>query len=209
MCHQFSLDEKKPLVGLLPGSRNSEIRYIFPHIVKAAEIIKKQIPEVQFVLPLAETVDEGLLKEYLGENDPGIRIINGFTYDTIHISDFLIAVSGTVTLEAGLLGKPMVIMYRGRFVSWILAEMLRRVPFFGLVNLIAGKMIVPELKQYQANSKKIADISLKALRDSDYRDSVSKELLKVKSVLGDPGVSMRCAQEILDFLKSKRNNPSS
>jgi lipid-A-disaccharide synthase len=209
MCRQFSLDEKKPVVGLLPGSRKTEIRYMFPHILKAAEMIKKQIPEVQFVLPLAETLDKKLIEEYLGKNELGIRIIKGFTYDTIHISDFLIAVSGTVTLEAGLLGKPMVIMYRGSFVSWILAEMLRRVPFFGLVNLIAGKMIVPELKQYQANPKRIAEISLKALQDTAYRDSVSSELLKVKSVLGEPGVSLRCAQKILDFLENRKNLPSS
>ena len=209
MCRQFSLDEKKPVVGLLAGSRNTEIRYMFPHILKAAEMIKKEMPEVQFVLPLAETLNEKILEEYLEENVLGIRVIKGLTYDTIHISDFLIAVSGTVTLETGLLGKPMVIMYRGSFVSWILAEMLRRVPFFGLVNLIAGKMIVPELKQYQANPKRIADISLKSLRNPDYRNSVSSELLKVKKDLGDPGVSLRCARKILDFLKKGKNTPSS
>lgn len=209
MCRQFSLDGEKPVVGLLPGSRNSEVRYMFPHILKAAEIIKREIPEVQFVLPLAETIKEKILKEYLGENRPGIRIIKGLTYDTIHISDFLIAVSGTVTLEAGLLGKPMLIMYRGSFPSWILAETLRRVPFFGLVNLVAGKMIVPEIKQYQVNPKRIAAISLKALQDSEYRASVSSELVKVKKVLGEPGVSLRCAREILDFLKSEKKSLSS
>jgi lipid A disaccharide synthetase len=70
-------------------------------------------------------------------------------------------------------------------------------------------MIVPELKQYQANPKRIAEISLKALQDTAYRDSVSSELLKVKSVLGEPGVSLRCAQKILDFLENRKNLPSS
>lgn len=202
MCRKFHLEMNRPIVGLLPGSRNAEIKHMFSIILQSAKIIKQSMPETQFVLPLAETVDEKQVEKHIGKNGVDIKIIKGLNYDTINISDFLIAVSGTVTLETALLGKPMVIMYRGTFLSWILAEMLRRVPCFGLANIIAGKEVVPELKQYQVNSKRIAEISLNALRDGDYRASVREELLQIKKELGEPGVSLRCAGKILDYLET-------
>lgn len=127
------------------------------------------------------------MEKFIGKNELGIRITEGLTYDTMNTADFLIVVSGTATLETALLEKPMVIFYRGTLFTWLLVEMFLMIPYFGLVNIIAGKEIVPELRQYQANPKKIAEISLKALKEKDYYNSIKNELRKIKQILGEPG----------------------
>lgn len=203
MCKNFDLEMNQPIIGLLPGSRNVEIRHMFPTIIQSAKIIKKAMPKAQFVLPLAEILDRKRIEELIGKNELGIRITESLTYDTMNIADFLIAVSGTATLEAALLEKPMVITYKGTLFSWLLVEMFLMIPHFGLVNIIAGKEIVPELRQYQATPKRIAEISLRALNEKKYYHSMRDELQKIKPVLGEPGASMRCAQKISDYIESK------
>ena len=203
ICHRFDLEMDEPIICLVPGSREIEIKHNFPIIIQSAEIIKKALPESQFILPLATTLDRQQVEKFISKKDLEIKITEDLTDETKNTADFIIVVSGTATLETALLEKPMVIFYRGTLFEWLLVETFLTIPYFGLVNIIAGKEIVPELRQYQASPKKIAEITIKALKESNYYNSMKEELLKIRQVLGEPGASMRCAQKISDFLENR------
>ena len=122
------------------------------------------------------------------------------TYDIIHVSDLVLVTSGTATLETALLNTPMILVYRLSLLSYALGRLLIRVPYIGLVNLVAGKKIVPELIQYQASPEKIASLALEILHDSKRQESMRRELRKIREKLGDPGSSARAAEVVVEML---------
>jgi lipid-A-disaccharide synthase len=200
LCRQLGLDLQQPIVGLLPGSRRHEIDYILPVMLQAAERIRAALPTVQFILPLAQTLVPSMVTPWLGENALMIRVLEGQTYAAMQAADFLIVTSGTATLEAGLFQTPMVIVYRGHPLSALIVWFLLQVRFAGLVNLLAGEELVPELLQFRATPKQIAQITLKALTDPARLQATRTALGKIRTVLGTPGVAKRTAQQIVHFL---------
>ena len=112
----------------------------------------------------------------------------------------IIGVSGTATLEAAILGTPMIIIYKGSFLSWLLIMLLSRVSSYGLPNLVAGRPIVPELLQREATPEALAREALTILDEPAVRQTMVVELDKVRSLLGDRGATERAAQRILDLL---------
>ena len=132
-----------------------------------------------------------------------MRIIEGKSYDVMHCCDFLIIASGSATLEAGILRRPMVIVYKLKRITYWLAKLLVETKMIGLVNIVAGKKLVPELIQGQVTADNIAQESLMILNDPERYQEVQKEMQKIQQALGEPGVMRRVAQSIFDRLRNQ------
>ncbi|MDC1152376.1 lipid-A-disaccharide synthase [Nitrospinaceae bacterium] len=197
---KFALDSHKKTVGLLPGSRMNEITSLLDEILLAAEKIKKEMGECQFLLPVADTIDPVLIQQKLGSNPLGIKILTGETYNVMNTCDALIIASGSATLEAGIIGCPMVIIYKLNPLTYWLALMLINTPYYGLVNIVAGERVVPELIQSKANAENIAVEILKLLKNPEYSLEVRARLSLVRKNLGRPGVMKAVAASMVRSL---------
>ena len=197
---KFALDSHKKIVGLLPGSRMNEITSLLDEILLAAEKVKKEMGECQFLLPVADTIDPVLIQKKLGSNPLDIKILKGETYNVMNTCDALIIASGSATLEAGIIGCPMVIIYKLSPLTYWLALMLINTPYYGLINIVAGESVVPELIQSKANAENIAAEILKFLKNPEYCHEVQNRLLLVRKNLGRPGVMKAVAASMVDSL---------
>jgi lipid-A-disaccharide synthase len=198
---KFGLREGVTTVGLLPGSRDTEIARLLPVMLTAAEILLKKLPRVQFILPLAESLELSFVENLLGPSPVPVRVIRHDTYDAIGLSDIVIVASGTATLETALLGKPMVIVYKVSPVSYYIGKKVITVEHIGLANLIAGRTIVPELIQDEANPERIASEVINILNDRDRLDKMKADLTKIREALGQPGAAERSARLACGMLK--------
>ena len=191
---KISIAENKITIALLPGSRLSEITKLLPEMLRAAEILAQQIPDVQFVLPLADTLEEKTIAGTISVFNVKVKIIAHRTYDTISCADLAIVASGTATLETGLLGVPMIIIYKVSPFSALIGRMIINIQHIGLVNIIAGKTIVPELIQSDANGQRIASEALAILLNEEKRQEIVAQLADIRTKLGEPGAARRAAQ---------------
>ncbi|MGP0565394.1 MULTISPECIES: lipid-A-disaccharide synthase [unclassified Nitrospina] len=197
---EFELDPGKTTVGLMPGSRMSEINYLLDDILGAARILKDKLGDVQFLLPVADSIDPDLLRERLGNNPLDIRLVTGRNYEVMAGSDFLIMASGSATLEAGLLECPMVIIYKVHPLTYFIARFFTDIRLFGLINIVAEEQVATELLNEQVTPEAIADEALKVLNDPEHAAEFRQRLKDVRRSLGEPGVVDRIAQNILDSL---------
>jgi lipid-A-disaccharide synthase len=198
--NRFGLREEVTTVGILPGSRQSEVVRLLPEMLKAAEIIEKKISPVQFVLPLADTLDMTFVSHIIEQYPVTVRIVRDEIYDVIACADIAMVASGTATLETALMETPMVIIYKVSAPSYYVGKMIINVDHIGLVNIIAGKTVVPELIQGEANPEKIAAEVLGLLTNSARMDHIRSELSKIKETLGSPGAAERAARLAYDML---------
>jgi lipid-A-disaccharide synthase len=187
-------------IGLLPGSRMNEINSLLDVMIQAAEKIRNELGSCQFLLPIADSINPELIRQRLGANPLGIQLIEGEAYDVMNSCDTLIIASGSATLEAGILGCPMVIIYKLNPLTYWLARLLIKVPFIGLVNIVADERVVPELIQDKVTAKNISAEALATLRDPEREQVVRERLLKIKDSLGEPGVMKVVAKRIADFM---------
>lgn len=191
---------QKLTIGLLPGSRLREVEAHLPVMLKAAHILWEEHKRLQFLLLKAKNLDMLTLEKYLRPYHFPLKIVHNQTYDGINASDLCLVASGTATLEVAILQKPMVVLYKTSFFTWLLASLLIKIPYIGLVNVIAGKKIVPECIQYNATPKKAAQ-ELQAIFRNELRIAeIKSELAKLKASLGEPGAIRRAAEEILKSL---------
>lgn len=197
---KISIAEDKTTIALLPGSRLSEVTKLLPEMLRAAEILAQKIPDVQFVLPLADTLEEKNISDISKSSPVKIKVIAGLTYDVISSADLAIVASGTATLETGLLAVPMIIIYKVSPFSALIGRMIINVQHIGLVNIIAGRTIVPELIQSDANGQRIASEALAILLNEEKRQEIVVQLADIRAKLGSPGAARRAAQLALDML---------
>ncbi len=200
----LDLDPNRRTVALLPGSRKNEIHALLTVMVRAARIIGQQCPGCQFVLPLADSIDPGLVRPDIENAGTAIRLVHGKTYDVMHCADFAVIASGSATLEAGMLGCPMVILYRLNPLTYVLAKLLVKAEDFGLINIVAGERVVPELLQGEVTPENIAHHAITVLKDDNRRAALRKRLLAVRDSLGEPGVLSRIAGNIAAALPANR-----
>jgi lipid-A-disaccharide synthase len=186
-----------PLIGLLPGSRRSEIRSLLPIFLDAAEIIKDRLPDASFIIPVAPSLHPSLFEGDLSEHGLPVRLATGDTYGVMRACDLLLTVSGTATLEAAILGSPMIIVNRVSNLSYHLGRHLIRVSFIGLPNLIAGRQIVPEFIQSDARPELIAASALSLLEHPERLKEQRQELGLIRNKLGDARVADRVAELVL------------
>jgi lipid-A-disaccharide synthase len=188
------------IVGLLPGSREGEVRHHLPVLKAAVAQMVKAEPRAHFLLAVADSPPPRLVETLLEGSDSPIRPVRSQTYEIMRAADLLITASGTATLEAGLLGTPMVIIYRVSRLSWWVGRLLVDVPAIGMVNLVAGRRVVPELVQWDFTPERVARIALELLQSPEALGSIRQELQKIRGRLGEEGTSLRAAQEVLKTL---------
>lgn len=193
-----------PVVALLPGSRGHEIARLLPVMDEAASIIKREIPDAQFVLPAADTVDDSFLNRFIHDN-ASIKIVRNNLYTVLRSSDAAIVASGTATLETALMEIPMVIVYRLSFLTSIVGRIFVHVDDVGLPNIVAGKRVVPELIQEDAKPENIAEDILKFLNDKVMREKTIAELRKIGERLGSGNASRNAAEEIYEIIKKTQS----
>ena len=191
-----------PLIALLPGSRKSEIERILPLMIRTAGIIKKQKPAAQFVLPVASSELGSQIGKYLEASAVDIHPVTSGLPAIFGSADLAVAASGTVTLEGAVFGVPMVIVYRLSFFSWLIARLLIKIDFIGLVNIVYGSMIVPEYIQHRARPPRIAARVIELLDDDAARRRMRDALETVKKKMGPPGASERAARIIIGMIES-------
>ncbi|MBW2559896.1 MAG: lipid-A-disaccharide synthase [Deltaproteobacteria bacterium] len=190
---RFGLQEGVTTIALLPGSRKGEVTRLLPAMLSMAQILRERIPAIQFVLPLAETLPYDLVQGLISQQGVAVRIIQGDVYDVVGLADIAVVASGTATLETALLGVPMIIVYKVSPLSYCIGRAFVHVDHIGLVNLIAGRRIVPELIQGEATPEKMADGVYDLLTSASRMEEMKRDLLQVDKMLGEPGASHRAA----------------
>lgn len=198
---KFSLTAGVTTIGLLPGSRMNEIKRHLPPMVEAISSISKQINPVQFIIPVAPGLDWGEVQNLVGSKRENIRVVENNIYDVMRISDVVIVASGTATIEAAIMGAPMIVVYRVSPFTYLLGKMLIKVKNIGMVNIIAGKTVVPELIQKDVTPEKITSTVAQILNNPSKQEEMKKELSSVKEKIGNPGASFRAAQIIINLLQ--------
>ncbi len=202
-CQQHALDSDRPILGLLPGSRESEIERLLPLMLDAAQRIRQQQPDAQFFLPVASSLAHSSSFAALPE---WITPIHGQTYEAIAAADMVITASGTVTVETTLLETPMLITYIVAPLTFWIGSHFIRVPYIGMVNLIAGKEVAKEFIQKNATPDAVAQEALRLLRDAAAREEMRRELRAVRQKLGEPGATDRAAKVIADTLSEREGS---
>lgn len=197
-CKRFGVDGNKRIIGLLPGSRKWEIETLLPVMLLAAEKIRSSFKDAQFIIPLAKAIPKDSVTDLI-EKGTSVSIVSDNTYEVIKICSILIIASGTATLEASILGVPMVIVYKLHPLSFPLAKLLIKVRWIGLPNIILGREVVPELIQKHANKDNIADAIISLLNNQERLDKIKKDLGIVRNRLGENGVIKKTAEKILEM----------
>ena len=189
------------VLGLMPGSRRSEIRHHMRAQLEAARALVRRDGRVKPVLLVAPTFDRAELEPWLEGAKFPIQIAKDAPFEMIQICDAILCASGTATLMVGLMEKPMVIMYRMNALTAFLARLLvRQTPFFGMVNLIMGRRAVPELFQGEATSSRMATEVANVLLDGDKRRAAAEEMRGLKDRLGNVGATERVARILESYL---------
>ena len=203
-CKQHDLDASRPIISMLPGSRHKELVRILPPMLDAVDAISSRRSDIQFVLVIAPSRSIAEAKEIIssGGSTPKVLMVHHQTRDALAASDVTAVASGTATLEAALIGTPMVIVYKESPVNWHTLGRLINVEHYGLVNLVAGRRLATELMQDDLEGGRLADELLKLL-EPEANNSQRASLKLVTQQLGEEGASRRAAKAILKELESE------
>ncbi|MFZ2958299.1 MAG: lipid-A-disaccharide synthase [Candidatus Ozemobacteraceae bacterium] len=207
---EFGLDPERPVIGLCPGSRKSELIHLLPVMLDAAKILLKKIPELQFVVPVIATGSSDVygipkcdLHRQLEDSGLPVKIVEGRIYDVMAVSKLLLISSGTATLEATHIGTPMIIGYRVSLFTEIMAKLFNKLPrFIGLPNIIIGRQAVPELIQHDFTSENLARHALELLESPELLTAQKAALAEAITHLGQPGAHNRVADLAFGLLQS-------
>jgi len=199
-AERCGLDSQRPILALLPGSRRQEIHRLLPPMLQAFALVKARVPQLQGVLPVAPTIQLPEVQEYLRASPLPVQMLQGGSAEALRAATFAIVASGTATLEAGVIGTPMVIVYKVHLVTAALGRCLLQVPCIGLVNIVAGKQLVPELLQGEVHPQTIAAYALRCLEHPDEAHRVRQALGVVRSTLGQGNSARRAARSVSHFL---------
>ena len=193
-----------PLVLLMPGSREMEIQRLLPVMLEAAKLLQQKRPEIDFAMPRAATIAREKLEIPAKEAGVEVRLTEGHTYDVMSVADFAIATSGTVTLEAALCGLGCEILYKSSPVSFWIARRVVEIPHIGLPNIVAGRLVEPELLQDDCTPEKVASTALELMEPERYRQ-LKRDLQEVREKLGEPGAVKRVAELALRMALEKQD----
>lgn len=184
----------RPVVGLLPGSRKNELKRLLPTLIGAAQRLRQQKPETRFYLPLAETLPDSFLKNF--DVPDWLEVGRDPDYARRKQLTFAWTASGTATMENALMGLPMAVVYRSGTVNAFLARRLIRVPYIGMVNLIAQKGVCPEFIQEQCHPGQLARHAEELLSDAKRYQEMIDDLNALRQKLGGENAAQRAAQAI-------------
>lgn len=199
---RLELEGAAPVLGLLPGSRAGELTRHLPILLRSAKQLMTEQSDLRVVIAAADGLPLDLIGSFLTREAVLARVVQGRTYEVMAASDLLLVASGTATIEAAIIGTPMVIVYRLAFLSWLLGRLLIRVPYIGMVNLVAGRRVAPELIQFHATPERIAGEARRLLLSAEQRRQMRRELQQMRDRLGPPGAVCRTVDAILECLQS-------
>jgi len=190
-----------PFVAMLPGSREHEVTHILPVVLGAARMIKQELPGAEFGVSAAPTASMDQIVNVVREHDVDARIVEG-THELLEMAHVALVASGTATLEAAILGVPMVVVYRAGLIPYLHYRYVYRprLHIIGMPNILAGEKIVPELIQYAASPQRIAEAALRYLQDKAFADHTTKQLQAAVSKLGHGGALQQAGDIIIDML---------
>lgn len=195
----IGIDDAQPVIGLFPGSRKNELKYIFDTIMQSAVHLRKRFPGARFLLPVASSFRKEDMQAMVEPYGLPLTLVEGDIYNVINACDAVISVSGTVTLQVALVGTPMAIVYRMAPLSYAIGRRLIRVPFIGLANIVAGRKVVREFIQEQATPDAIADEIEAILTDRDYKRIMRSGLSSVRERMGEGGCAGRVARMVSEL----------
>ena len=200
------LDPQRPVLALLPGSRGNELRMILPDLARAAVLIRKQVPDVQFLVARAPHLDDRLFEPLglLEEDGASAVVLPASADDVLRAADAAVVASGTVTVQAALHECPMVVVYRLSSLTYRLGKPFVHVNTYAMANLVAGKRVVPELIQDAFSPESVAREAVRMLTDEAYVEGMRDELHAVKGKLGDRGASRRAARAVLEVARTSK-----
>jgi lipid-A-disaccharide synthase len=191
----LGLDPAKPVLALLPGSRLQEVYRLWPPILAAARALRAQKPDLQLVVPVAPTIDKGLL------HAPDVIFVDGRAPEVLKAADAAIVASGTATLEAALAQTPLVVVYKTSWLTWLIGRLLVKVRHVSLVNLLAGRALVPELLQSACTADAIAAATAPLLEDTAERRQQIEGLQEIRNALASSdNAARRVAEEVAQLL---------
>ncbi|MBI2902218.1 MAG: lipid-A-disaccharide synthase [Candidatus Methylomirabilis oxyfera] len=196
----LGLERAASVVGLLPGSRIGELARHLPLLLRATKRLTVGRPDLRVIIAAADGIPLDLIGSHLKQEASSARVVQGRTHEVIAASDLILVASGTATLEAAIIGTPMVVVYRLALLSWLLGRLLIRVPYVGMANLVAEEPVAPELIQFQATPDRIADEASRLLESPERRHHMQQKLREVRDRLGQPGAAGRAADAILEML---------
>jgi lipid-A-disaccharide synthase len=206
-CRRNDLDPARPIIALLPGSRRKELERILPAMLEAARLISRELTETQFVIALAANRSRAeanaIIEAHTGKNADvagNLHLIQDETREALAAADAAAVASGTATLEAALIDTPFVIVYKESFINWHTLGRLISAEHYGLINLIAGERLVPELMQKDLTGERLAE-ELKALLNQERNEAARARLKAAAARLGTGGASHRVAQAITKALR--------
>lgn len=202
----FGIKPGEKVIALLPGSRPGEIARLLPEILGAARNLSRQRPGLRFLLPVASSLNPQAIVESVQARGLGdaVSVLPGEEiYNALGIAELALVASGTATLEAALIGCPMIILYRVSRLSYGMGRMLVKVKHIGLVNLMAGREVVPELLQGEARAERITREVERFLDNQELKNQVKSDLGRIRASLGNPGAAGRAAQIALEMLETR------
>jgi lipid-A-disaccharide synthase len=197
---RFGLQEEAVTIAILPGSRKSEVARLLPEMLGACRILIEKISPIQFALPLAGTLAPDFVRDILRQFPVRVNVIPDEMYDIVAVADAAMVASGTATLETALLETPMVVVYKVSGLSYAIGRRFIQVDHISLVNLIAGRAVVPELIQNDANPERIAAEMRELITRHGRAREMKLALSGIRGKLGTPGASQRTAQIACDML---------
>ena len=196
-----AIESDATVVGLMPGSRQQEVAKLLPLFLETAHLINSEVKKCVFLLPLAPSLSEDDIFKQGGLDDRlDIRLVKNERYEAMAACDAAMAASGTLTMELAILKVPMVVCYRVSMLSYLLARPFIKVKYMSLVNLVAGKEVVPELLQKRATPLNIFRKLMPLLVSAGAKQTMQRELVQVNEQLGSPGASRRTAELAMAML---------
>ncbi len=198
----FGLKSDSRVIGLMPGSRPSEIKRLMPIIYDSAKRLLTDYPDLEFILPVASSLSVAKIQEHLPANDLPIHYIHDHRYDALSLCHSVITSSGTATLELSLLGKPMVIIYQVSALTYHVGKYLVKISSMGLCNLLSDTPFIPELFQEQVNADNIVHEIKRYFDDEVYYSATQAKLLTIKHNLDRPEDQRSTSELILDRVAS-------
>ncbi len=203
LLKNLGLNPAQKVIALLPGSRKQEIRKLLPIMLNAGQFINNKIPGMQFIIAKAPNLDARLYQDECDKYNLNLKIVDGKTYDCLNSADFCLVCSGTATLETAIMQKPFMIIYKMNLLNYLLYRPQVKIPYIGMVNIVAGKKIVPEFIQFNAQPEMISRAALELLQNPAQEKQMLDSLASVKTSLGSPDAAERSAKIILDFLNKQ------
>ena len=197
--HKYRLDPEKKLFAILPGSRNSEIKFHMPILNQVIKNLSQEW-DAQFILLLAENLMETFVTSFLREVSPAVEILSQDGYEAMAYSDIALSSCGTANLEAALLGTPVVAFYRISPLTYYAGIKLMKIKNFSIVNILAGKKIIPELIQRNFTAANLLDETRKILGSERVRSAIKAEYEKIRLLLGENIASDKAARELEKIL---------